>query len=86
MNIDSTSADIASMYIETEIVNLCDDLFRHLVEDDDVVVYFRYAMALCDVLRELDATKGKEQEELIISAQSEYPEEILDEIDMPSWI
>lgn len=85
MNIDKTSADIAVAYLYPEISEICYALKSGEMSDDDAIVNFRYAMALCDVLSELNAERGKEIEELIYSAMEEYDGEFLSEIQLPSW-
>ena len=84
MNIDKNSADIAANYLYSEISEICYDL-RSGMTYGDAIVSFRYAMALCDVLFELDETKGREIEELINAALAEYGDDTLSEINMPSW-
>lgn len=85
MTIDNTSADIAANYLYVEISEICYDLRSGKMSDEDAIVNFRYAMALCDVLYELDAIKGEELENLINLALSDYGEDVINKINMPNW-
>lgn len=85
MNIDKISADIAAEYLYVEIFEICADLRSGKMSNEDAIVNFRYAMALCDVLYELDASKGEDLVDSINRALSDYSEDVINKINMPNW-
>ena len=85
MNVGYDSAEIAANYLYNGIQDILVSLNNYVIDDSEVAETFMTAMALCEVLSELDSVLGNESEEMIQDAMGNYPEELQDQLHLENW-